>query len=533
MDRLFANPSPLPPETTPLIRDLVHAYPDANEHFDVCILGAGAAGISLAVELSRQGKRVVVLEGGGPQIEEPSQDLYQSEIAGLHHDGIHAGRFRSNGGTTTKWGGQILELDDIDFEHRNWVPGSGWPIPKQDLLPFYDLAIKMEGLERSTLSDAAVWDEIGLPNPEIPDLDTFLSRWCPETNFATLHGRVLAESGCISVWLHANAISPVIEGARIRGIRCRTLTGVEHTFHADQFAWCMGGIESSRFFLQPEQAQMPWQQNGMLGQNFQDHLMVPAARLELTDVGRFHVLFDNIFSRGYKYQPKIRLNFRHQKKHQILNVASKIMFASDAEGVGGELKDTAKKLLRGRIRATSRQELTRLVRHAPLLARQSWHYKVKHRGYIESHEDIHLGIHCEQEPFGKSSITLSDTRDAVGMLRTKLDWKVSDLEIKTVRTFVEYAAHSLRNVARVIPDPDLINDPDQFRKKCPDGYHHMGGMRMSVSPQDGLVDLNLKLHGVDNGYVCSGAVFPSGGFSNPTHTVIALAIRLAGHLSSK
>jgi choline dehydrogenase-like flavoprotein len=513
-----------------LIRDLVQTTPGADEHFDVCIVGAGAAGISLAVELSRQGRRVALLEGGGPQIEESSQDPYQSEIAGLHHVGIHQGRFRSNGGTTTKWGGQILELDDIDFEYREWVPGSGWPVPKKNLQPFYDRAIKMEGLSRSTLSDTSVWNEIGLSSPQITDLDTFLSRWCPETNFAVLHEQSLVHNACISVWLHANAVGLIVEGTRIRGVRCRTLTGVEHTFHADQFVWCMGGIESSRFFLQPDQAQMPWQQNGLLGQNFQDHLMVPAARLELTDPRRFHMLFDNIFSRGYKYQPKIRLNFHHQKQHRILNVASKIMFASDADGVGGELKDTAKKLLRGRISATSRHELTRLVRHAPLLARQSWHYKVKHRGYIESHEDIHLGVHCEQEPLGRSSIALSESRDALGLFRTRIDWQVSDMEVNTVRTFVEYAANALRDIARVVPDPDLIDNPDRFRRKCPDGFHHMGGMRMAISPRHGTVDADLKLHGMDNGYVCSGAVFPSGGFSNPTHTVIALAIRLADHL---
>ena len=515
-----------------VIRDLIDGAPPRSEKADVCIVGAGAAGICLAVELNRLGKRVLLLEGGGPEIESESQDPYRSEIVGLPHMGIHNGRFRSHGGSTAKWGGQILELDDIDFEKRDWIPGSGWPLKKEELSPYYDRAIRIEGLQQSTLDDAAVWKEIGLAQPEIANLETFLSRWCPETNFARLHRRVLAESPTLEVWLHANAVAPVVEGTRIRGIRVKTLSGVDHIFAADHFAWCMGGIESSRFFLQPEQVGMPWQQNGLLGKNFQDHLMVPSARLELKDVRCFHRLFDNIFSRGYKYQPKIRLSKRLQKKHKTLNVASKIMFASDAEGVGGEIKATAKKLLRGRLAATSKEELLRLARHSPLLARQSWHYAVKHRGYIESHEDIMLGVHCEQDPESKSSITLSGERDRMGMLRARLDWRVSDREIRTVKTFVEYAAASLQQVARVVPDPDLMCQPDRFRQRCDDGFHHMGGMRMSTSRQNGLVDLDLKLHGMDNGYVCSGAVFPCSGFSNPTHTVIALAVRLADHLSS-
>lgn len=83
----------------------------------------------------------------------------------------------------------------------------------------------------------------------------------------------------------------------------------------------------------------------------------------------------------------------------------------------------------------------------------------------------------------------------------------------------------------MIPDPDLIDNSERFREKCGDGYHHMGGMRMSVSPAHGVVDVDLKLHGIDDGYICSGAVFPSSGLSNPPHTVIALAVRLADHLA--
>jgi choline dehydrogenase-like flavoprotein len=92
------------------------------------------------------------------------------------------------------------------------------------------------------------------------------------------------------------------------------------------------------------------------------------------------------------------------------------------------------------------------------------------------------------------------------------------------------AAESLKKIARVIPDPDL-EEPDRFRPKCGDGYHHMGGMRMAVSADHGVVDLDLKLHGIENGYICSAAVFPTSGFSNPTHTVLALSVRLADHLA--
>ena len=139
-----------------MMRDLEHGAPTDPQHANVCIVGAGAAGILLAVELTRLGKSVLLLEGGGRDVEEPSQDTYQGEVTGVRHTGIHVGRFRATGGSTNRWGGQILELDDIDFLERPGVAGSGWPITKSELKPHYARAIELEGLGGSTLCDAAV-----------------------------------------------------------------------------------------------------------------------------------------------------------------------------------------------------------------------------------------------------------------------------------------------------------------------------------------------------------------------------------------
>lgn len=118
-----------------MMRDLEHGAPVDQQHADVCIVGAGAAGILLASELARRGKSVLLLEGGGRDVEEASQEPYQGEVTGVKHTGIHVGRFRATGGSTNRWGGQILELDDLDFQKRDAVPGSGWPIAKSSLTP--------------------------------------------------------------------------------------------------------------------------------------------------------------------------------------------------------------------------------------------------------------------------------------------------------------------------------------------------------------------------------------------------------------
>lgn len=513
-----------------MIRDLLLQQPEAATVADVCIVGAGAAGIVLAVDLARRGKNVLLLEGGGREIEEASQDTYVSEIAGLTHRGIHTGRFRVKGGTTTKWGGQILELNGRDFEPRPGIEGSGWPFPKSELTPFYEKALELEGLARVTREDEAVWREIGTEPPSFPSLEPYFSRWCLEPNFARLHGGTIRQHPGITLWLHTNAVELLLEGEAARGVRCRTLTGTEAIFRANQFVFCLGGIESSRFFLQPRDGGLPWNTSGLVGKHFQDHIDCNAATVEPVNLRKFHEIFDNVFSRGFKYHPKLRLARADQIAHGTLNVAATMAFVGKNDEALAQIKATAKHLMRGRLGEVAATDLSFAARHFPLLTRQTLRYRFQHRAYNPPDSRIFLRVHCEQEPTSRSSITLSDARDAFGLLRTRLDWQISEKELSTIRQYVQIVAKSLAGVARIQPNKDLMSGSADFIAHCDDSNHHMGGMRMSASASGGVVDLSLRLHGIDNAYVCSSAVFPTSGFSNPTHTLLALALRLGEHL---
>src|SRR6202048_1200614 len=113
-----------------VILDLEKNMAIETDGYDVCVIGAGAAGIVLALDLAQRGARTLLLEAGGKGHEARSQDLYLGEISGIPYKGLYDGRFRTLGGTTTQWGGQILEIDDFIFQNRSWVDGSGWPVPK-------------------------------------------------------------------------------------------------------------------------------------------------------------------------------------------------------------------------------------------------------------------------------------------------------------------------------------------------------------------------------------------------------------------
>ncbi|HEX4156790.1 MAG TPA: GMC family oxidoreductase [Acidobacteriaceae bacterium] len=514
-----------------MIRDLLRGSPAAGYRPEVCVVGAGAAGICLAVELARRGKSVMVLEGGGREIEEAAQEPYRSEVVGHVHRGIHEGRFRAHGGTTTRWGGQILELNAEDFERREWVAESGWPFSRAELEPFYQRALEFEGLGGAMVNDADVWRRIGIAEPQFPAMQTYLTRWCPEPNFARLHGKTLETRENVQVWLHANAVELLLDDERVRGLRCRTQSGREMVVEAKEFIFCMGAIECVRFFLQPREGGLPWNRSGMLGRHFQDHIDANAAKVRPRDRKRFARIFDNIFVGGYKYHPKLRLRMEEQRSASVLNCAATMSFESEMDEALGATKTTAKHLLRGRWGEVRPVDMLRSARHAPLLVRQTLRYALQHRAYNPAQAEIRLRVHCEQQPDGESSITLAEERDSLGLLRARLDWRISELELRTIRYFAEAAAGSLADVAEVEVDEALAGADASFLERCDDSNHHMGGMRMAASAGNGVVTPELRLHGTRNAYVCSSAVFPTSGFSNPTHTVIALAMRLAEELA--
>jgi len=513
-----------------MIGDLLRDRPSPDYRPQICIVGAGAAGICLAVELAKQGKSVMVLEGGGRDIEDAAQEPYRSEVVGHVHRGIHTGRFRAHGGTTTRWGGQILELNAEDFERRDWIPASGWPISHAELEPFYRRALDFEGLGGVDRNDADVWKSLGLSEPSFPDLQSYLTRWCPEPNFARLHARTLESTDNLRIWLHANAVELILEDEIVRALRVRTQQGTEILVHADHFIFCMGTIECVRFFLQPRAGDLPWNRSGLLGRHFQDHVDANAARVIPRDRRQFAELFDNIFLRGFKYHPKLRLSPDEQRRARILNCGATMSFFSDIDEALATTKTTAKHLLRGRFSELNASDILRCARHTPLLARQTLRYAIHHRVYNPASAEIRLRVHCEQRPDSESSITLSTERDSLGLLRARLDWCISALELDTIRTYAQVATNSLAPVAHIEPDPALLNNDPAFLDRCDDSNHHMGGMRMAALSSNGVVTPDLLLHGTRNVYVCSGAIFPTSGFSNPTHTVLALAMRLADHL---
>jgi choline dehydrogenase-like flavoprotein/aryl-alcohol dehydrogenase-like predicted oxidoreductase len=500
---------------------------------DVCVIGAGAAGILLATELARGGLQVVLLEGGGLRQEARSQGIYLSEVVGQSHRGVHEGRFRTYGGSTTQWGGQILELEEQDFQPRAHVAGSGWPFAKAELTDCYERALRFEGLRRVEREDERVWEGLGVAPPDLgPELVQALSRWCPERNFAVLHGAELARLPRLDVYTHASVVALELNEAksRVEAVGVRGFSGRAARLAADRFILCLGGIESTRLLLQPLAAgTAPWQANGLLGRFYQDHIALNGIALRDMRPAEPWRRFGYVTLRGFRYHNKLKLAAQQQRALQTLNVAGTI----GPDVAARPALDLAEALLRQVLRESRRPTAAEWAATALQLPRMAVARGLQRLfGEARPWRQMALTVHCEQSPQGASRITLGDERDALGMLRTRLDWRISGEELHSLRAYLHVAQAALARagVGRVEPPAGFFTDDALVRSLCVDSNHHMGGVRMAAAPSEGIVDAELRLHGVANAYVCSSAVFPSSGFSNPTHTLLALAMRLADHV---
>jgi choline dehydrogenase-like flavoprotein len=129
-------------------------------------------------------------------------------------------------------------------------------------------------------------------------------------------------------------------------------------------------------------------------------------------------------------------------------------------------------------------------------------------------------------------VLLSDERDRIGRRKVRIEWQIGDADIENMRRvtrlFDEAVGQAgVGHLERAFPDA-----PAAWRQALEAGKHHMGTTRMHLAPPLGVVDENCRVHGTSNLFVTGSSVFPSGGYANPTLTIVALAIRLGDHLKS-
>lgn len=519
-----------------MIVDLQSYDSDAALEADVCIVGSGAAGLALARELMATRRRVLVLESGGESDEPETQALYDTEDTGLPFPTARGGRFRVFGGSTTRWGGQALPLERSDFERREWVAHSGWPIAYDEVARYYARASDFLRVDPFGYDDALL-ARIGARPPALDRrlLRYHLSKWSPVPNTREMYRDALARSANLTLLLHANVTRLGLDesGEVIETVEARTLGGRRLTVKAARVVIACGGIESARLLL-ANRGQRPeglGNASGALGRFLQDHPASVAGYLQPRDERAAQRIFNQFHRAGLKYSVRCSATEALQRGERILNATAAVFFQVGEESPHETLRATAHMLRRRELGPSLVAQAARCVRVAPYLARPLWEYFVRGRTYTPQAR-FRVILNTEQEPDPTSRIALSERTDALGLPMARVHWQLTPLSAHTCRVFAHELKRQLANagVGELLLEPWLEDERSDWTSRLADQNHHIGTTRMGVSARDGVVDPDLRVHGTRNLYVASSSVFPTGGHSNPTLTLIALAIRLADHL---
>lgn len=521
----------------------------------VCIIGAGAAGITMALEFERQGIDTVVLESGGYKPDPDTIDLYRGENVGIPYEFGDGMRSRFLGGGSNCWGGWCRPLDAEDLQHRDWVPHSGWPFALDELLPYYQRAHPLLKLGPFDY-DLGRWVQaIGRPDVRrmpLPsgDVHDSVSQFSMPMRFGKFYRKALKQARHVRVFLHANVVDIESEahGLSIRRVKVKTLTGRTMYVQGRQFVLATGGIENARVLLSSNKTHAAGLGNtyDQVGRYFMDHprlqlgrikLHAPWRRNKLYDI-MFHYLNPSVAAGGTKVAAQLTVAPEVQRREQLLN--GRVWFWSIFPGEG---TPAAEALVRMKHRLHAKVDphhsflgdLATLARE-PLntlnfiAARQLRPIGLLKEMHFQMITEARFQMICEPTPNPDSRVTLSESRDMLGMPRARVDWRLSDQVKYTFDRTLSIVGKELEKagIAEVTQDPPLVgrNWPAELEGT----WHHMGTTRMHDSPRAGVVDRNCRIHGIGNMYIAGSSIFPTAGANFPTFTLIALALRLSDHL---
>lgn len=519
----------------------------------VCVVGAGVAGIALALEFEKQGIDTIVLESGGLKADDATRDLYRGENIGLPYVFADNCRSRFLGGSSNCWGGWCAPMKPQDFAHREWVTESGWPITYEEMVPYYERVhdyLKLGPYNYDTSYWASTINRsdvkrIPLVTGKVED---HIAQFSTPSQMGRVHYGALKEASHVRVYLHANLtdIALASPSNRIKKLEVQTLTGSHFTVEADYVILACGGIENARILLacNKQSEHGLGNEKDLVGRYFADHPRITLGRVKISPAWQHNKLYDIKFhyrntavsAGGTFVSAQFSLSKETQAKEGLLN--AQIWFSSVFAGESTSASDA---IIRTKQRMHGKRDplhsfigdLGRMaidpISTASFVAARLLHPRQLIKG-------LRTQVICEPSPNRDSRVTLSNERDALGMPRVRVDWKLSEQTKHTFDRTLAIFSDELRlsGVANLeLPTPLSGREWPHIPATPWDHmgtWHHMGTTRMSDDPKQGVVNQHCRVHSIENLYIAGSSVFPTYGANYPTMTIAALSFRLADHL---
>ncbi len=470
--------------------------------YDVCICGSGFAGITIARELAAKGKKVALLEAGGEDWSDASQDIYQGKTIqgdGLQYwDGLASCRLRYFGGTSNHWSGLNVPFDAVDFEQRDIYDLPNWPIKKSEFDPFFDRAADVIDITGKSFAAPKndMWEgsKIRLIGSVMSPPTRLNEKYFSEISSANNKIDLILNCNLVDIRLDSNL-------SYVTKIITQNYRGQKFSFTAKDFVLACGAVENARLLLNCDSqiSSGIGNHSDLVGRCFMEHLNVA--------MGSF-VGEPKFWQGGGKlFKPTRDFIIKQRIGNSVLALNS-----DSKPKTYGRLR-VLKRIIRDAV--CSSDTLTNLSRAV---------------SSVNCPGGGAISTLCEQVPNRNSRVMLGRKKDALGLRRVILDWQINNQDRKTLRTLAMTLAQEMarQDVGRIKLQDFLI----ETDKDIPMGAHchQMGTTRMSEIPRDGVVDRNSRVHGMRNLYMAGSSIFPTGGGNNPTLAIVQLSLRLADHL---
>ena len=490
-----------------------------NHYSEICIIGSGIGGGTIAKKLYDNNINFVIVEAGGlsGNSKNVSYDTTGKEF------GVRSTTTIQLGGTSNLWHGVLSELDKIDFEKRDWIPNSGWPITYNDIQPYYKEASDLLKIEYYNYFDATkLSPQLNNYLNDLPINSRYLKNKLfqqplPVTNFKNIINEICQNSDKYNCYYNAPVLELIITDNSVKKIRIGKDDGSFDYIESNIFILCSGALETPRLLLNSNI------KNSNIGRYLMDHPMGNLCQVEFVKPQKAPIYSDTKYSKYSKIKTGLEFQDDFQKQYKLPN-HNFFLRPSFHKGINNETEKVKLSLLAFKDGGVSIKDLKVVLTNLNII-KQILVYKLS-LNVIFKYADLFFVT--EQIPNWNSYVSLSHKKDRWDYRISKVHWQLSQQDIDSIRFIFGLL---IRDVFSKEMFRFINSETDFFWENiCTSAIHHVGTARMAINKQEGVVDKDLKVFGLNNLYICDGSIFPTSGNVNNGLSISAFACRLVSHI---